>query len=1815
MAKGWLTFIVDRINFFLGIDADQDYASKPQGTYLGGRNISHYSDESSSYQRIQNVRGNEFVFQPEDIVLQNRIFRINFSSASAGTYGFNFLDANGNVIATMAATAVVAGNIASTMAVMIGVLGLSLNASPQIGVGGYTAVVTITGTDTAYITLEITAVPSWDYDVENFGGTLTSAIILVQEAVDQSLVGTWIHIGSFDLEGELLTWWTTQKNLPIKLDISNVANNGGLFEITTSVPHGLLTNEKIIVNNTPTSDGQWIVTVTGLSTVTLQGSTFAGGWVSGGTLTTGPNGNGEVSREVKNEVTKAWTYVRLIRSQKFNFVTKHQIDAFCKKDGGKKHYKWTDDYNPPAVLYDRTVVYQNDCLLNFVDPLNPYDYFTLSQQIILQLNTGDFDFSFTGQTQLGGNVASGNSRYAAQLGTKENTWTEPSFLDNPIPAAVASEGGSGFVFYGDNPNTPTPKINNFIVTGNILTIFDKIRLITVNYQGTAISGYIVTEQQITSNTIYLQHTGFEQNTQNFDIGLLNQIAKNIRTAKSIDELFGYLIFSNITTTPSIDLSDWAHTFEWQLGYDLLRSVGSIAQPVVAEYMESMNVYRSTGYTFNERERFAVQAEMLDGTLTPCFHIADVIFNCDATQTGCIGALADFNFTTGIFSNAQPRAVYVDFSGWDIDAIVDGVRLRDVIRAIRIMRANNPNPQVLATGYVVAAVNGTVAGGLDSLTWYDPNNPATTGQIGEFPLVAGYNEGGTIPANYAYGQAGAPISDFVVQPNYASFYASDMALGHTAIVPAPGDQILNFGQPPHTPLGVFPTAALNDYHIEFTGQNDRTFVAPPTAITITEGHFVARGSSVTIAATGLLYSKKLVFAHFPTGGNYDAAPSLVLYSASGTFARITAYAGTDRGLRIAQYYRAKTAQVQFGNPENNTYVWTGIKIRIDDTTVSPYPAGTKIFGGDTFEQRSFIKNRYPNQISPEGFGQGIGAYSPNKANFQMRTSTNGTDLAFPTGSATKVQDWLNPITDEVLIYNEGYTIRNGVTSYVAFDPNAEINTDEPVTFAWSQKEVAGSAEDAQRVILPLNRKVLEYRNGEVINHAVRELQLYAWQPLGVFRLPFIPNEIITTKSGVEVLLGDGAVMSREALPVTDYGCSNKWAIVEGMSEKGNKVFYWIDTIKKAFLRWGGDGLTTQSLIHGMDVFFANNLSIVFGKDTPADDQGICSTWNQRFREAIFTSRAWRDDIEAWENPFNIEHHFNFPTGSNPISNLIEVGGLFYGVTTVGGASGLGTLFSFDPATGTYVVLHSFIAGVTGNTPQSGVALASNGKLYGTTSSGGVNGDGVIYEWDIGLALYTKKIDFDAITGSQSAGAMVLLNNRLYGLTQNGGLNGLGVLYEYMYLPNTYTVIHDLDTPTGAEQPGVSYNSLTVVGTELYGMTYVGGTSNSGVIFKTDLITYTKLFDLGGVVGANPTQSLTLLNNKLYGVTLAGGANNFGVIFSYDYVNSAYTVLYNFDGTAGQSPQCTLTAVGNELFGTTSFGGAGNFGTLFSYNTVLNTFNLALSFAGTDGSGSRSSMLLFNNILYGMTRNGGTFAGGVLFSATLDYDIGSAVSIGTFTGYEQIPAYYESLVDNNLSDPATSPTWAIIELTNPIYYNFYTIIFNENKNHFTTDNNSWHPKIYMQYRNGYLSTDPIHENKAYEHNRGNYCEWYDLQQEDGYVILQYGKDEDAPKMFHAIGVAPEETPARIDCYTKNSQGDQHTFMLASDFEDVNGERMCAIKNNTFDTAEYPNPTNSNEADTSKIWGNYIIIKITFPFGVKQQIGSVVLKFTELSRNYKF
>lgn len=147
-----------------------------------------------------------------------------------------------------------------------------------------------------------------------------------------------------------------------------------------------------------------------------------------------------------------------------------------------------------------------------------------------------------------------------------------------------------------------------------------------------------------------------------------------------------------------------------------------------------------------------------------------------------------------------------------------------------------------------------------------------------------------------------------------------------------------------------------------------------------------------------------------------------------------------------------------------------------------------------------------------------------------------------------------------------------------------------------------------------------------------------------------------------------------------------------------------------------------------------------------------------------------------------HNFgNGTDGARPLAVLIDVKGTLYGTTPGGGThrdcgsnGGCGTVFSITPG-GSERVLHSFDQGKgDGTNPHAGL-LELNGRLYGTTYSGGAYGDGTVFSMTLSgreKLLHT----FDGSDGSDPSSGLIDVGGTLYGTTYSGGAHGYGTVFS-------------------------------------------------------------------------------------------------------------------------------------------------------------------------------------------------------------------------------------------------------------------------------------------------------------------------------------------------------------------------------------------------------------------------------------------------------
>lgn len=193
------------------------------------------------------------------------------------------------------------------------------------------------------------------------------------------------------------------------------------------------------------------------------------------------------------------------------------------------------------------------------------------------------------------------------------------------------------------------------------------------------------------------------------------------------------------------------------------------------------------------------------------------------------------------------------------------------------------------------------------------------------------------------------------------------------------------------------------------------------------------------------------------------------------------------------------------------------------------------------------------------------------------------------------------------------------------------------------------------------------------------------------------------------------------------------------------------------------------------------------------------------------------------------------------------GYLYGTTTRGGTTGNGTIFRVRLDGTGFEVLHTFPALVASTTsastnsdgavPLAGLTDGGDGRLYGVASVGGNTGNGTLYVFDPVGRVFSVLHHFDGTRGSQPTGELLLgQDGRLFGTTASGGTNaaGDGTLFGTVFaIERDGTGFTSLYSFLGSDGASPSGKLQQIDATTFVGMTQAGGRCSQGTAFRLSL----------------------------------------------------------------------------------------------------------------------------------------------------------------------------------------------------------------------------------------------------------------------------------------------------------------------------------------------------------------------------------------------
>ena len=259
------------------------------------------------------------------------------------------------------------------------------------------------------------------------------------------------------------------------------------------------------------------------------------------------------------------------------------------------------------------------------------------------------------------------------------------------------------------------------------------------------------------------------------------------------------------------------------------------------------------------------------------------------------------------------------------------------------------------------------------------------------------------------------------------------------------------------------------------------------------------------------------------------------------------------------------------------------------------------------------------------------------------------------------------------------------------------------------------------------------------------------------------------------------------------------------------------------------------------------------------------------------------------------------------------GSFYGTTNFDFTTG--TAYKITP-TGRFTSLGSIPSYST-----AALLQGTDGNFYGTTGGGGTFQSGTVFKITPNGKV-SVVYSFDGTHGLGPEAALIQgSDGNLYGTTVFGGAyNDAGIVFR-LTPQGAFTVLHNFNDPNYPNDGEFPQAGLVQASDgNVYGVASEGGgAANYGVIFQiTPTGAYSIVYNFDGAHGENPiTTPMQHTNGKIYGMTSIGGTHGSGVIFSLDMGLGPFVSLVSTSGKVGK----TIEVLGQGFTGTTgvSFNG--------------------------------------------------------------------------------------------------------------------------------------------------------------------------------------------------------------------------------------------------------------------------------------------------------
>jgi hypothetical protein len=936
-----------------GLDTDTNLQDVAPLDYIDAKNCQNIDKyERNNNYEIFPLGGNEYKFFLPTVQLQRKVIRIFIedgqdpaSLPAGGICDIEIFTQNGISIGTVNITTVNSPNITTFASQIVSQAGAF---TPTFVVGA-TAVNTTTISDTYFGYIDVTfeqfisdGLPE-DYYIE-ITGNVIYGFETKEESLSRDVTGKLNVVGRFNLANDLFLWATTVRNtefgniaISSVTNISTTAENANI-EIITLTAHGLFTGQQVIIQDSGTATGIWLVVVIDDFTIQLVNSAYQAYSVpTFSVLKKYVSGYGSIlyaNRDAKGNwisiINNQAAAIPLISSKSLNFSTLNGVDAVVKKNNFQTKFKFGDNRNPYRLL-----VYRGDYNINgFIsDPITGkkgYSYDSLAEESKLLIGDTSLKIDNVEEVIGAGELTTKNYVFYARLINDDFTKTPFSPPSNPFslikqdtsditPANIAAYNGN----VSAEPTNKAIKINISNIPKGAYKYLEiaviEYRLGT--YRGYTLERILLSPFQEDAEVLFTS----AKNVGALDVIDINRLYLNIQRGLNILDMENRTVISNVRLGVDPDLTEVASNIVVSVKRKLIQKKQTLSgtNPLeFGEYELPDNILRYTGYHFWDTVRLGIRYKIKGGNWTKVYHVKD-----QNIYQGLIDASLDFSLT----DTTDTYSFCLEATNHNLDYLVNGVKLRNLIEDFQFVRCDVVS-EVLASGIMVVSEE-VVPASNDFFPKYDGLAP-------------------TANANR----------------RVVYFYSPDLNITDRVVIDwQAGDKIINLGNA-NLENTYTPTFLPNGEVYEFDGQLDNS-IAELEVLDI--ANFF---NSVLTALPFPLSPSLMAEIEDAQTSSADWQRCLALYLDADA---LNLTANADLGVYNCIYVRPKVQLYPLDVTQSAYQPIWGVPTNVNTDILS---TTYDIFGGDTFTMKRYLKLR--DMGTPSAVAAGFGFYSQSKRNTQI-----------------------------------------------------------------------------------------------------------------------------------------------------------------------------------------------------------------------------------------------------------------------------------------------------------------------------------------------------------------------------------------------------------------------------------------------------------------------------------------------------------------------------------------------------------------------------------------------------------------------------------------------------------------------------------------------------------------------------------------------------------------------------------------------------------------------------------------------------------------